>query len=110
MCRHRSRVPSLVQLDQLQYVKACEAGDETGCNTLARLYFRDEFPGINATAATRALETMCNRELVAACSCAAQRHFEGKGAKASRAEADRWMQKSCDLGDESSCRSLARRR
>jgi TPR repeat protein len=91
-------------------LKACEAGHATGCEKLAQLYFRDEFPGVNAAAGTRALETMCEQQFAPACSFVAQRHFEGKGAKASRTEADRWMQRGCDLGDETLCRSLARRR
>jgi hypothetical protein len=91
------------------YLKACEAGHATGCEKLAGLYFRDEFPGVNAAAGTRALERMCEREFAAACSFVAQRHFEGKGATASRTQADRWKQKGCDLGDEMLCRSLARR-
>ena len=92
------------------YQKACGFGDERGCLELARIYFADQDPSMDAAASTRALEALCDGGLVNACSFASDRHFAGKGARASRADADVWMKKACALGDDASCRSLERRR
>lgn len=61
---------------------------------------------MSPTQSTRALEAMCDRGSISACMNAAQRHFEGKGAPASRAESKRWHQKACDAGDQQTCQRL----
>lgn len=88
--------------------KRCEAKDSPDCARYIRRLWKDE-AGLTAVASTKALETLCDDGEANACSLVAQRHLDGKGAKASRASADVWMGKACDAGSTIECRSLGRR-
>ena len=90
------------------FARACDAGDDRGCTDLARAYADDEYPGVDAAGATRALEQLCDRGKARACDLAGQRHVEGKGTRKDLARARALQRRACEAGDLDGCVRIGR--